>query len=176
MKNTIFLFCLSIFNLTAIAQQVEIDKTKSNMEVLGTSSLHDWESKVENFEAIGELVDGKITNISFEAAVISIKSGKSGMDKNTYKAMNEKKYPKITFKSDQLDTKSDRLTGKGKLTIAGKTNEIPIDLAIKAASEIKGSIKLKMTDYGVTPPTAMLGTIKTGDDVTIQINFTLKNI
>jgi hypothetical protein len=37
--------------------------------------------------------------------------------------------------------------------------------------QIKGSKKVKMTDFNISPPTAMLGTLKTGDEVTIS--FTL---
>ncbi|MEP1791697.1 YceI family protein, partial [Reichenbachiella sp.] len=67
------------------------------------------------------------------------------------------------------------LLGKGELLIAGKSNEIPVRLTINNTSKlsVSGSIKIKMTDYGITPPTAVFGTIKTGDDITIQFDFTL---
>ena len=37
-----------------------------------------------------------------------------------------------------------------------------------------GSKKLKMTDYGIKPPTALLGTMTTGDEVEIVFQVTLK--
>jgi len=177
MKKAFTILSLFLLGTTAWSQPLTLDKNKSKLEIAGTSSLHDWVSKVEEFQANADMSEDKITKISFEADVKSIKSGKSGMDGNTYKALNEKEYPKITFKADQLDIKGNQLVGKGQLTIAGKTNEIPIDLTFSKTSEtsVKGSINLKMTDYGVTPPTAVFGTIKTGDEVTIQFNFTLKN-
>jgi len=35
----------------------------------------------------------------------------------------------------------------------------------------KGSVPIKMTDYGIKPPTALFGRLKTGDDV--KVNFEL---
>ncbi|WP_420581757.1 YceI family protein [Reichenbachiella sp.] len=177
MKKTFTILSLLLYSTLAVCQPVTIDKSKSDLAIQGTSSLHDWESKVEDFQATADFSEDQVLNIAFEAIVKSIKSGKSGMDNNTYKALNEKEYPKITFKANQLDIKGDQLVGNGQLTIAGKTNDIPINLTLSNASErsVKGSIKLKMTEYGVTPPTAVFGTIKTGDEVTIQFNFTLKN-
>jgi hypothetical protein len=36
---------------------------------------------------------------------------------------------------------------------------------------VKGIVPLKMTDFGVDPPTAMLGALKTGDDIKINYDF-----
>ena len=46
----------------------------------------------------------------------------------------------------------------GNLTIAGKTRNIPIDVTIEAKSNtinIKGRKAIKMTDFGVEPPSAL---------------------
>jgi hypothetical protein len=37
-----------------------------------------------------------------------------------------------------------------------------------------GSKKLKMTDYKIKPPTALLGSLTTGDEVEIVFQVTLK--
>ena len=37
-----------------------------------------------------------------------------------------------------------------------------------------GSKKIKMTDYKLKPPTALLGTLTTGDEVDIHFQVTLK--
>ena len=36
---------------------------------------------------------------------------------------------------------------------------------------VTGVKKMKMTDYNVKPPTVMLGTIKTGNDISIAYNL-----
>ena len=40
--------------------------------------------------------------------------------------------------------------------------------------EISGSKKLKMTDYNIDPPTALMGTMTTGDEVEIEFRIVLK--
>jgi hypothetical protein len=39
--------------------------------------------------------------------------------------------------------------------------------------QISGSKKLKMTEFDMVPPTALMGTIKTGDEVTVTFNLNL---
>ncbi|HTA26291.1 MAG TPA: YceI family protein, partial [Bacteroidia bacterium] len=64
------------------------------------------------------------------------------------------------------------ISAKGTLTIAGVTK--PIDMLIKVSAPnqgyltFEGSQTIKMTDYGITPPTALLGTMKTGNEITIN--------
>ncbi|MEO9804296.1 MAG: YceI family protein [Reichenbachiella sp.] len=175
MKNTFIIMSVMCFSIFTKAQTLKLEKAESTMEILGTSSLHDWESNVEEFVVKAALADNQIRGIHFTAIVRSIKSGKSGMDNNTYKALEENKYPEIQFTTDQLTIQGKELLGKGELLIAGKSNEIPVRLTINNTSKlsVSGSIKIKMTDYGITPPTAVFGTIKTGDDITIQFDFTL---
>ncbi|SMD36866.1 Polyisoprenoid-binding protein YceI [Reichenbachiella faecimaris] len=175
MKYILTIFIISSCTFFSKAQTLKIEKGASTMEVQGTSSLHDWKSTVEEFTVEAILKEDQINNIQFSAIVKSIKSGKSGMDGNTYKALKEDKYPEIKFVSSQLNILKDRLIGTGQLTIAGKSKDIPINLIIKqnTTTTVNGNVKIKMTDYDITPPTAVFGTIKTGDEITIQFNFTL---
>jgi hypothetical protein len=39
--------------------------------------------------------------------------------------------------------------------------------------KFSGSYTLKMTDFKMSPPTAMMGTIKVGNEVTIKFDLTL---
>jgi hypothetical protein len=41
--------------------------------------------------------------------------------------------------------------------------------------QIIGSRKLNMKDFNMVPPTAMMGTIKVGEEVTVNFNLTLTN-
>jgi polyisoprenoid-binding protein YceI len=51
----------------------------------------------------------------------------------------------------------------GLLTIAGKTKEVKltVDIDVKNAQRflVTGNVPLKMLDFGVEPPTALMGTI-----------------
>lgn len=107
------------------------------------------------------------------------------MDKNTYKALNTKKYPNITFvlSSGNVTAQGSnnyQLKGMGKLTIAGNTlvTDMVVNMKYNPADKsftCTGVKKFKMTDYGVKPPTAMMGTIKTGDAISIAYTLNIKS-
>lgn len=160
----------------------------STITIAGTSTLHDWtmDSKTVKGTADIELTGGEITamnEVVLEIPVESLKSGKGAMDKNAYEAMNTKKYPTILFKAKGFD-KAAITNGKstmevtGDLTIAGKTRTEKILVEYKTDNKgnlvVSGSKAIKMTDYGVTPPEVMFGTVKTGNDLNITFNIALK--
>ena len=107
------------------------------------------------------------------------------MDDKTYDALKGAKYPYITFK--MLSVKSMTKSGSGyalkingELTIAGVTKNVDINGTVSVKENgklyIETSKALKMTDFGIDPPTAMMGAMKVGNDITIKfkLNYTLK--
>lgn len=166
------------------AQSFRINPKISTMTIYGTTNVHNFKSKVEQIK--GELVvdhSKKIQELNVEIPVHSIKSGESGMDNKTYEAFNDKKYPTITFKLVEvtsLQIKGDDIdaTVTGNLTMAGATRRISFKTSGKntkpGAYEFKGSIALKMTDFKMKPPTAMLGVMKVGDAVTLKYDISVE--
>lgn len=162
----------------ALAQQSFIIDPASSMTVSGTSSLHDWTSDVTKLNGSAQIaVQGNqiesIDRLSLNIPVTSIKSGKSGMDKNTYEALKNDKHPEIKFQLKQIKTNgSGQVNALGDLTIAGVTKsiEMPVRYSVEASSkvEFKGSISFKMSEFKIDPPTALMGTVKTGDQVTLN--------
>ncbi|UXP32591.1 YceI family protein [Reichenbachiella agarivorans] len=172
----IILTSLLVFALTIDQWQFKADPAKSTLVVQGTSSVHDWESVAEVFSVTGTMNDTEVTNLDVSVSVKSIKSGKSIMDDKTYEALKADKHPKIYFKAETLKVVNGHVKGDGTLTIAGKSKRITIDAASQSTTggyKISGVVTLKMSEYGVTPPTAMFGTMQTGDQVTIQYQFLL---
>ena len=172
------IFCSGVL----FGQSYKIDSEKSTMSVFGTSSLHDWESTVKKIKGNGSITveNSEITNIKNLVIIIpvkSIKSGKGKMDSNTYNALKEKEYHNIEYSLSSIIKKSSgSLSSKGKLTIGGETKTIDMDVKYKISSTsitFSGEINFKMSNYNIEPPTAMMGTIKTGDEVTISYNVVL---
>ncbi|MDQ8004670.1 MAG: YceI family protein [Pedobacter sp.] len=191
----IVLAVLPFFALTGNAQTAKLSLKESSIIVKGTSSLHDWRCKTEQFSgdisySANALTLKDITTVNLELVVKSLRSIKengnyyeTGMDKNTYKALNADKFPKITFVLTDISNlkasagKAD-FVAKGNLTIAGSQKAIsfPVNATLTANGIIvKGSTTFKMTTFGITPPKALLGTIKTGDEITIVFNASFKN-
>ncbi len=164
------------------AQMYTVSKD-SKVEILGTSSVHDWESKVENVTGKGNVkLEGsalkELNNLKVVFEVKSIESGKSKMNSLTYEALKEEDHPNIIFSLKELSSTSDgKVTGTGKLNLAGKIRTVQVNGNIKITGNsviISGEQPLNMTDYDIEPPTAMFGTIKVGEEVTIRYNLVLK--
>lgn len=164
--------------------QTKYDVGKNvELKLTGTSSLHDWE--MVSKEAIGEgiliLQNGnleKVESLSVQMPAESIKSGKGAMDRNAYSAIDTKKHKQVQFVLRSF-TKSGTNTWKanGDFTIAGVRKSAAFDVkSSQAGSNFKfeGKHAFNLTDYSIDPPTALLGTVKTGDEVTIHFNITLQ--
>lgn len=171
-----------MYGLPIMAQQAYTSSATATV-VKGTSTLHDWDMKSStgNTQASFKVENGEITGISaltFTVNAESLKSSKSGLDKNAYKALNTGKHKNITYKmTSGTVTKSGAsytIKTNGTLTIAGTSKPLSLTATATLNSDqsisVKGSTKFNMSTYGVTPPTVMMGTIKTGDAITIDYN------
>ena len=160
--------------------------TSGTVTIRGTSSLHDWEEKATgltcNVTASYDNENIKFESLVFNVKAKSLKSGKDLMDKKTYEALKADKYSDITFKmtspsSFKLDGDAFNGTVTGTLNMAGQTKTITVYIKgmkkTDNALQISTSKKLKMTDYNMKPPTALMGSIKTGDEVTVIVNLNL---
>lgn len=155
----------------------------SSVIIKGTSSLHDWESKAEVIYGSADFIinsENELTGIAqldFSVDVESIKSGKSVMDRKTRGALNAKKHPAITFSiTDVNSITTDSIFVAGELSISGKKETVELAVAYQIDDQgllkVTGSKKLLMTDYGIKPPKAMLGTLKTGDEIEVVFETT----
>lgn len=168
----------------SVAQTYQLSNSSSTLQIDGTSNIHDWSivAKQQDGEVVVKFEDGKLISIAqlnFAVMAESLKSGKSSMDKNTYKALNTGKYKKIVYKLNKvnrLDCPSNgscKVNATGSLTINGVTKNVEINFNVKASESkivFSGSKTINMTDYGIEPPTAVFGTITTGDTVVVKFD------
>lgn len=177
------LVLIAVFSLQHLtAQETKVNSNNSVLTIFGTSNLHDWEMKAESMSgtAVFDMENGKLTGIdklSFVVEVESLKSGKSGMDKNTYSALNSKSHKNITYslvrvnKVTETGNNTYTIETTGNLKIAGETKQIPIKFTAKTSGNtttLTGKVDINMTHYKIDPPKALMGTIKTGEAVTID--------
>jgi polyisoprenoid-binding protein YceI len=176
------LFILILTTQNSVAQTFKVNTPASKMEVLGTSNIHDWEILAKDFQGTinlelenGQLV--KISQLDFSVIAESLESGKGGMDKNTYKALNTDKYKTIIYKLvkvNDIDCTSKspcKITTSGYLTIAGTKKPIDITFDSKISNGsivLSGNKSIKLSNFNIDAPTAMFGTITTGDEVNIK--------
>lgn len=175
---SIMFFALGV----AKGQVLKIAPQMSRLTVYGTSNLHDWEIKASHINGELEIDPSKqIRALLVTIPVRSLKSGKKAMDNKTHATIDDEKNPNIIFQLTEssplkLTDKDVEVTLTGNLTLAGETKKI----SFKSTGEItetgdyrlKGSVPLKMSDFKMKPPTAVFGTLKTGDTVTVKFDIT----
>jgi polyisoprenoid-binding protein YceI len=118
---------------------------------------------------------------AFEFAIptTSLTSPKDGVDKNMHKALKAEQNAEITFKLTRLEARAAVAGGyhaTGLLRVAGVEREVAFDLTAQRKDGtliVRGELPLLMTDFGVTPPKAMLGMLKTDPKITIQFDGVL---
>ena len=105
------------------------------------------------------------------------------MNGHMLKAIKAEASPTIAFnlKSyDLLETDDDVTTKmKGTLALGGTTRDIAIDAGLvqqpDGSLRVKGSYDLRLTEYGLKPPSLMLGSMKVGDLVKVNFDLLLKD-
>ncbi|MGL5113650.1 MAG: YceI family protein [Flavobacterium sp.] len=182
-QSLLLTFILALINLSAIAQKNYTLDTKTNFSVQGTSTLHDWEmtSAAKTGTANLTVNDTRLENIhaiTIDLAVETIKSGKSAMDKIAYETLNAKKFKTIKYVLKSA-TKINETTWNlvGTYTIAGVNKDIKTQIRVSVLNGIvtlQGSNKITFEEFGMKAPTALLGTIKTGKDLTLKFNLNYK--
>jgi polyisoprenoid-binding protein YceI len=178
-KTVVFTLFLMVTGQLAMAQaQYKLDPAQSSVLVKGTSSLHNWEMKAGNVTGSFVLAEDQALETLQSGSVVidagSIKSEHNLMDKKAMEALKQKSYPKIEARLLRAEQHAGKVTME--LTIAGKTRPVTTDFHFKKLEggkmEISGVLNLKMSDFGVEPPVAMMGAIKTGNEVNIEYRLT----
>jgi polyisoprenoid-binding protein YceI len=170
-------------------------RPESKVMLTGSSNVHEWACTSSAFNATIELdssyvskslatVAKPITKVVVTIPVRSLKCGHGKMDDNMYKALRTNEFPDITYVLDTYEVNKQTTTADafaaltvGELTVAGKTTkvEIPITATRKTGGAMtgEGSIKLQITDFGIKPPVAMLGTLRTRNEIEVKFQVLL---
>lgn len=170
---------LAAFTLSTRAQSGSELPGKVNITIEGTSNIHDWTMTSDKGQLkIQFQTDAEnIFRLTFSVPSSTIKSESKAMDKNAYKALKTEKFPSITFTSSVVSVKPNgsaslNVTAKGNLTISGVTKPVLLIAAARINTDrsitYTGSLKLKMTDFNVEPPSIMMGAIRTGNEIVIK--------
>lgn len=166
------------------AQSPALLRKESQIKISGTSNLHDWHEVANNFSidialSADESVTPVIDRVLLTCLAASITSDNSIMTNKTHEALRVEKHPEITFASAK---ESSLIVGNGEfsstitgeLTINGVSKQVAVPVQGSLAGTrliVKGSKTIKMSDFQVKAPVALMGTLKTGDDVTVSFDL-----
>ncbi len=180
------LLLISTFSLGLAQIQVSAQATFSlnnvhDLKVEGTSTLHDWDMVSESATGtaritIGERQVEELHSLTFEMEVESLKSGRGRMDRNAYSTLESGNHPKITFELRRVNGIDGRtISATGDLTMAGETREIDMEVTYRVRGKgvrFSGSREITFSEFNIDAPTAMLGTVTTGNEMTISFDVT----
>ena len=165
----------------------------SQLTFEGTSTLHGFTCTTKTMQAYID-VDPAYQTANLGAlahpivgvqVVIPVKSLSCGgeLEGNMLKTLNASQYPYVIYKLSEYDMVSGSASAasfiaatQGRLTIAGKENQIA--MSINAARGSDGIVTaaagqtIKMSDFGIKPPTFFLGSLRVGNE--LKVKFTLK--
>jgi polyisoprenoid-binding protein YceI len=114
-------------------------------------------------------------SIVIPVAQLDCKNGT--MNEHMRKALKAKENPTISWRMTSYRVDGTSVVMNGRLMIAGKENVIELRATGVADNDgtirMKGATKFKMSEYGVKPPTLMLGTMKVGDPITVSFDLVL---
>jgi hypothetical protein len=114
------------------------------------------------------------TEVEVALPVNSLKSDSATLDEHMYEKLKADQFSQIKILLTHFMFEKNSVTAVGTLTIAGVTKTIEIKGAAKTDGNtlnVSGNYTLLMSDYGITPPTMMLGTVKTDDKIEIEYSI-----
>lgn len=172
------------FSLNTRGQVYELSKNGTSIRVKGSSNLHDWTMELKSFSSGINIhqdgTTGNLDKVTFTCRTSDLRSESSLMDKKAHEALKSNTFPEIRFESisgTNLAFSEGKFTGnlEGRLNIAGKTKTVDIPFSGSANPNntitITAETNLLMSSFDIAPPTAMLGTLKTGDKISVSLSL-----
>lgn len=197
---SLFLLWISAVSATPTSYSFSL-ADGSRLWLEGDSTLHAYESEAEVLNLESEIMtdlnttDGIDKVALFKSApdqslvksftltipIKDMKSGVAGLSSQLHKTLKYKEFPNIIFHLATYSMSDEEgamnIKADGNLTLAGQTNTISLSMNTTVSDdyiEVVGEKELLMSDYGVKPPTMMLGAIKTDDKVVIKWDLRVK--
>jgi hypothetical protein len=147
-------------------------------QYFGEATLFDDPGPVEFSQSTQERVFMVV-----EIRVDGFECGRSRMNRDLQDALRSNDFPEITFLFDSADLigfpetngGAFEINVKGTLTVAGNTRDIqfitrayyPEPARVRAI----GKTTIRMSDFDVEPPTALMGLVKADDELTVNFDL-----
>ena len=196
MKPVVSISALLILAATVISAQAPAATgirfqlvSESAITIKGTSNVNKFTCTSSYIQGAGTATsvsnDMSDPDVSADIAaqVKLFDCGNGRMNKDLWNALKSDDHPLITYSLDdalagQLKTDDGDVVSifaSGSLAIAGVDQPIELALTAKMLDDgmyaITGQQDVKMSDFGVEPPTALLGLVKAHDDITIYFDL-----
>ncbi|MEO6259246.1 MAG: YceI family protein [Thermoanaerobaculia bacterium] len=112
-------------------------------------------------------------------------TGGRPMERDMNRALKAEQFPTIAFRFDglrsgvnhDLDRREYRATVAGQLSLAGVERSISFETAVQRTSRTQfrmtAEMPVRMSEFGIAPPTALFGMIKSADALSVRFDLVL---
>lgn len=201
MPSYILLTCIVFSAMIAMAEEtfarqvyLQPDKSESSLWIEGRSNVSDFECTSEKYtgsasvysanslETEGNHLQGHIS-IEIRIQVDGFECGRNRMNRDLQNALKADEHPEIIFRfasAEIIDSPARPespyiLYVNGALTAAGETREIGFEAQGYYMDGYRmratGNSVIKMTDFNIEPPTALLGLVQADDQLTVNFDL-----
>lgn len=171
---------IGCFTIVGRATAAPVVLKSGAISLMGDSTLHPFASTATLVGVLGEAsgaLPAGMATLDVTIEVKGLKSGENGLDKNLWRALSADKFPRILFHLSHYEINANSAVhAQGTLSIAGTEKPIELEGVLTPTSDgvrVRGSKELLMTDFGVKPPTLLMGAIKVKDRVVILYDLIL---
>ena len=168
-------------------------RADSRLWLEGTSNLKNWTCKATSMEALIAIeaasvdshdnvaVSKSLRGVDVIVPVRMLKCGDRHMEANMYTALKAPDLPAMSYIVADFEltptSTDDGLTieATGKMSIAGM--ERPVSMTVKTerlpdgTRRARGTVPIRMSDFGIAPPRPWFGMLRTGDKVMVQFEI-----
>lgn len=176
----------------ATAAGASAQEAPTGLKIAGSSTVRSWECEATSFSIETTPARGfeqgvlrgekTLEKVTLVFPVEAILCGSSTMEGHLRDALKAEKHPEVRYEMSRYElvptSESVAVASAGELTIAGRTR--PVDMGVTVTPlgnggiRVRGKQEIRMTEFGVKPPTLMFGTLKVGDVVTVAFDVALR--
>lgn len=188
-KNIFFFIFLTVSLSIQAVSPVTYSASGHQIRINGNSNVQRWSAEVPRATAVGDFVvnNGRleaISRLTVEVDATAIRGSEGNiMTEKIHESLKVQQNPRIVFRFSGMDNISQTgneftVTASGNLTVAGVSR--PVELVATGRVmpngdiQISGVEEMKMTTWNIQPPRAMLGALRTTDDISVNFSLTLK--
>jgi len=162
----------------------------SRLWLEGSSNVRDWRCEATSLDASVDIDDAmhaagstaaRIRGVQVRVPTHALTCGRSQMDHIMYKALHVDDAPECRQIVGRFDVVSSAagarptLVMQGTLRIAGRERVVrmPVELEEQPDGSVraKGALPILMTDYGISPPTALFGVLRTENRIIVKFDL-----
>jgi hypothetical protein len=162
----------------------------SRLWLEGTSNVRDWRCEATTLDASidvddsaehnGAITATRIRGVQVRVPTHALTCGGSQMDHIMYKALHVDDAPdcrQIVGHFDVVSTSPDAnsLVMQGTLRIAGRERVVRVPVVFEEQRDgsvrAQGALPILMTDYGISPPTALFGVLRTENRIVVKFDL-----